>query len=198
MPNECFNSLHISSNDIQQLDNFVDQAICKNSQLSFSTFLPCIDQEDPRQSKIDNWGTYREPLDIEYERQSHDTVTYSFYTAWSPPIKFLEQVSLVYPALTFYIEFEEPGVGLFGNAEIINGNVFEEDTSDIIEWLQYSIANICANNTNDVDEVIIGNLRELKLLISQREFEHYINGLDLSTEIKIIFDEEFKECLIVD
>ena len=44
-------------------------------------------------------------------------VEYAFDTAWSPPIKFLENVAKQWPNLTFVLEYEELGMGFKGLAK---------------------------------------------------------------------------------
>ena len=52
-------------------------------------------------------------------------VEYEFYTAWSPPIEFLQTVAVQWPALVFVLAYEEPGVGFKGIAKF-QGEIHED------------------------------------------------------------------------
>ena len=50
---------------------------------------------------------------------------YEFYTAWSPPIEFLQNVAVQWPTLLFVLEYEEPGVAFKGLAKF-QGEIHED------------------------------------------------------------------------
>ena len=50
---------------------------------------------------------------------------YEFYTAWSPPIEFLQTVAVQWPALHFVLAYEEPGMGFKGLAKF-QGEIHED------------------------------------------------------------------------
>jgi len=52
-------------------------------------------------------------------------VEYEFYTAWSPPIEFLQKVAVQWPALVFVLVYEEPGVAFRGLAKF-QGEIHED------------------------------------------------------------------------
>ena len=52
-------------------------------------------------------------------------ITYEFYTAWSPPIEFLQTVAVQWPALVFVLAYEEPGIGFKGIAKF-QGEIHED------------------------------------------------------------------------
>ena len=72
--------------------------------------------------QIANWGTKWNayevypstfPLVLE-EVEDKGDLTFSFETAWSPPIEWLIQMSEKYPALTFSLMYDEPGMAFCG------------------------------------------------------------------------------------
>lgn len=74
--------------------------------------------------QMENWGCKwgASGPGILVEREGH--VEYEFYTAWSPPIKFLENVAKQWAALVFVLSYEEPGMGFKGIAK------FKGDTKE--------------------------------------------------------------------
>jgi hypothetical protein len=57
------------------------------------------------------------------DREGH--VEYEFYTAWSPPEKFLQTVAVQWPALVFVLAYEEPGLAFKGLAKF-HGEIHED------------------------------------------------------------------------
>lgn len=51
---------------------------------------------------------------------------YTFETAWSPPLEWLEAVASQYPTLRFCLRYSEPGMGIQGVAEGEAGRVTDE------------------------------------------------------------------------
>lgn len=76
------------------------------------------------------WGT---KWDIEATLQyaSENSLQYSFQSAWSPPVEAIVGISQQYPRLTFSIEYEETGIGFYGNIKIVDGEVVENDSGEI-------------------------------------------------------------------
>jgi len=66
------------------------------------------------------WGADNSMIVGEWEGH----VEYSFETAWSPPIKFFENLAKQWPNLTFVLQYEELGVGFKGIAK------FKGDTKE--------------------------------------------------------------------
>lgn len=74
--------------------------------------------------QIKHWGT---KWDIEAELVDDEAengyLTYSFNSAWSPPVEWLEHVSREYPTIRFLLKYEEDGAGFMGRAKAIGGVV---------------------------------------------------------------------------
>ena len=64
-----------------------------------------------------NWGCKwgAEGSTILDEWEGH--VEYEFYTAWSPPQRFLQIMAVQWPSLVFVLVYEEPGIGFKGLAK---------------------------------------------------------------------------------
>jgi hypothetical protein len=77
---------------------------------------------------IKNWGTkWDVGISSSIVSQSADQIKYHFNSAWSPPIAWLEFVSVLYPKLEFILDYEEGGMAFAGTASVINGEVNIED-----------------------------------------------------------------------
>ena len=69
-----------------------------------------------------NWGTkWDVNCDATCLTETPTSLFYSFETAWSPPVEWLEKVCAIFPLLEFELEYEEGGVGLQGRATGSNG-----------------------------------------------------------------------------
>ena len=64
-----------------------------------------------------NWGCKWGASDPGVLSEWEGHVEYEFYTAWSPPIEFLQTVAVQWPALVFVLVYEEPGMGFKGIAK---------------------------------------------------------------------------------
>jgi len=70
------------------------------------------------------------------ERPGHEgTLTYTFDTAWSPPTAWLAAVTVLYPDLSFELEYSEPGSGFIGESHGADG-IFEDNdrNMDLIDY----------------------------------------------------------------
>ena len=79
-----------------------------------------------------NWGTKWGPSDTyvssEYsESEGKATVSYSFESAWSPPLDFFHKIAQDWPTLTFDLDYSEPGMCFAGQTIWENGGVVFED-----------------------------------------------------------------------
>lgn len=136
MPNWCSNSLTITPKDndkktLIELKAFYFEnkgAIDgEASELTFSSSVPVpknLTGEQAYDYRVNKWGTKWEPYEVYFENRG-DELNYTFQTAWAPPIQWAEKTSKLYPNLIFSLEFEEPGVGLFGGIQASDGDVSE-------------------------------------------------------------------------
>jgi hypothetical protein len=76
-----------------------------------------------------NWGTKWDAYET-YCEKSIKELFYTFDTAWSPPVNWLEKVSKKYPKLRFTLEYREGGAGFEGAAIAENGEI-SDDCRDI-------------------------------------------------------------------
>ena len=87
------------------------------------------------QWQTDHWGT---KWDVDGELlENHNTfLQYSFDSAWSPPISFLEKVAKDYPSLTFELEYYEGGMEFAGRSTF-DGDRHIEEPLPIEDFVDY-------------------------------------------------------------
>ena len=133
MPNYCENTLTLSCANSTRLQTFYDDNYESESQiLSFDKLVPVPENED----NDSMWGTKWEAIRVSFEGQFTSFV-YSFDTAWSPPLSWLQTVVRKYPDIRFELEFSESGCDFWGKYLYENGvNVsFEESTLGDYNWI---------------------------------------------------------------
>src|ERR1017187_6850446 len=94
------------------------------SPLNFHSLVPVPEEvlrpgygEAGNDWELRNWGAKWGASDAGLVDEWDGCLMYSFNTAWSPPIAFLENVSQQWPTLTFILEYDEPGMGFKGIAK---------------------------------------------------------------------------------
>ena len=152
MPNWCNNSLEVNGK-VEKVKEFVS----KFEKEGFDGFVPTpkdliehpapIDVEELREYfikkygapdwyewRLKNWGTKWNPADVCVTGDIEAGRANVFFdTAWAPPIEFFDEVVKMYPGLEFILEYEEPGMGFFGEAKWSEG---ERDYDECYEWEQ--------------------------------------------------------------
>ena len=167
MPNYCNCSLTLSVDDEDPnikdiLLNFYNNNKKENLLLSFSKEVPMPESESENwyQWCVENWGTKWEPLDVyveeNYENVLSPNLSYFFDTAWSPPLDWLSKVSGKYPKITFFIEYSEPGMDIYGESRYTNGELTYELSSPL------SLYNWSKIDISKLDEIILKKLYTLK------------------------------------
>lgn len=138
MPNWCFNYLEVEG-PYEEVERFVTEVKTEDTELSFEVHAPT--DEDSIEACVDRWGTKWDACDVsmvssnvEKTADGKGESVYIFTTAWSPPIYWLETVSVKFPTLSFVLEAEEPGVEYY--AKIISTNGSQENIEYTKEeWL---------------------------------------------------------------
>lgn len=151
MPNWCFNKLIVKSNGCEsEFQKFIAQGRTteiidgkEENVWRISNYIPAPERlleenlyENEKKELINlygydnwydwsqfNWGTKWECDDQEFGSQviDNDIFETSFYSAWTPPIEFLIKTSILYPMLSFNLDFIEPGCNYAGTTYINNG-----------------------------------------------------------------------------
>ena len=151
MPNWCYNRLIVKSNDDKSsFRRFMDEGRKKEMiegeqkmVWRISNYFPTpekllqenlseIDKQELKtmygfddwyEWRLFNWGTKWDCDDYGFESSTDEKSYYilDFDSAWSPPIEFLINVSIIYPTLSFQLEYIEPGNQFAGTTYINNG-----------------------------------------------------------------------------
>jgi len=146
MPNWCNNSLTISHKDADTLDNLMalvraDAESGVDAINLFNHIKPMPeelrDTTSPSDSPnwydwcCDNWGTKWDACSVDFEEYDN-IVTFSFDTAWSPPLPVYEALAdMGFEVQAYYVEFGMMYAGSWHcNAD---GEVSEEYSDDISE-----------------------------------------------------------------
>ena len=148
MPNWCNNYLKVTSpvaEDIQKFKKKAKPDKEKNEETCLSLEKLCPRPKSEEKNwydwNCDNWGT-KWDVDASLLNSSDNELNYSFDSAWSPPVEAFEKISKYFPSLTFFLEFEELGMGFAGNASITDGDCNIED-----EEILYGICPECLEET---------------------------------------------------
>jgi hypothetical protein len=86
-----------------------------------------------------HWGTKSDLLDVRVHNNGVDgEATYSFDTAHSPPLLWLEKVAKEWPELQFNLVYEQGYLHLAGQAVFVGGALFKEDTFEGEEYRTFA------------------------------------------------------------
>ena len=121
MPNWCTNNLTVEGLTAR---TFYEENKDDPTDLTFAKSVPNGD-----------WGTKWDiycdcDCDFDGEETEGGCVTYSFETAWGPPLRWLEQVALANIDLRFEIAYEEAGCDFRGRMVYENGTLVSETDSN--------------------------------------------------------------------
>jgi hypothetical protein len=198
MPNWCYNKLVVKSNgDLSEFRRFMKQGRRKESvdgeELNvwrISNHLPIpiellvdnlskLEKENLKNIfgfnnchdwRLFNWGTNWDCDDSGFESFTDEDSIFEteFDSAWGPPIEFLINVSIMYPSLSFQLEFIETGMSFAGVVYINNGLFLE----------------LCGNPVNKNEEGEIVNV------IFDPDIEKYILPTGESIDEQDWYDNE--------
>ena len=146
MPNYCSNKLTITGPDTD-VRSFKEKAAgpcpwlkldeTEVEVLNFHSLVPVPDEVLKAGYEAagydwerENWGCKWGADEPQILDEGGNCLIYEFYTAWSPPIEFLEKVAVLWPVLQFVLEYEEPGIGFKGLAKF-QGDIHEDHCIDL-------------------------------------------------------------------
>ena len=134
MPNFCHNSLTIigKTDLLEQFYkiNYKDQY----QPLSFENLVPVLSNKEHDMNELDcseMWGTKWDAMDFNTTSIVDDTLTYNFYTPWSPPTTWLGKVVELYPDLYYELEYSDCGGDLWGKQIYKDGFMENEECGSL-------------------------------------------------------------------
>ena len=177
MPNYVYNRLTIIGKMPAEIQKFyfenkpVKAPHQEDESLSFNMSVP--EPNGPMDWRIENWGCKWDASNTKCV-SGETKLDYTFTTPWSPPSAWLDTVSRKYPALTFYLRFEDEAFAFFALAKVTNGvTTFLEDykVGDIIPYLTRN------HNIYPEDLLVLaeraGVTQEVCLGTAQLDHEHF-------------------------
>lgn len=115
------------------------------SQAGKSTINAILGTENPQDGytwQIKNWGTKWDVNDPAIMFSGNDEASLIFSTAWSPPIRWLENVAAQFPDLEFELFFEEMGSVFGGNFVWSDGELqFHEEVQGWEDLKEFCLRN---------------------------------------------------------
>lgn len=148
MPNYCSNEIVVTGRSPEDIDMFLEFLAKGKSPFDFNLFTPypaqfakldAIAQElrdnGVRWDKIpkdgynqggyewciEHWGTKWNSISPTVQKTDNKRVVIGFDTAWSPCQPIIVKMAEFFPALSFYVNYSEPGIGFEGEAEFHDG-----------------------------------------------------------------------------
>ena len=160
MANECMNYITIKGDkDLLQIfaDSYLEKIKAKDYELDFNIIAPIPeDCDNDYDFRIQNWGNKWDGTNgyVSFHLDSKEPEIFlDVATAWGPCLPITIKLIELCPALYFYHEYYEPGMGFCGYIEH-----FAEDSPDYYIEKEYSV---------DYDP------REYWIFMFDKEFENF-------------------------
>jgi len=135
MANNCNNFIYFNGDDSARVNDMFQRAMEYNDEYGYG-WLP---EDDDIKALF-----YQHYL-FDVERQ--DTDMWRCWTKWSPPIDELCIISRSFPSVKFYMEWDEPGMALYGRCKISNGVV-----TSLVELADEDLEQVSYDDENNLYE----------------------------------------------
>ena len=132
MPNHCETDLYISGpkEEIDRMFELVGLDNKEDPKFDFSKIIPFPDHmQNGYEWCVANWGTKWNAYDVLFRNYDNHIIV-TFQTPWRPPIPVLLRLHVLFPLLTFNVEYFEHGVECAGGFTLYSKLEHYEDT----EW----------------------------------------------------------------
>lgn len=132
--------------------------------------MPESENENWYEWNNNNWGTKWDPKNSSINEQNDNMVIFTFDTAWSPPLSWLEKTSSLYENLKFEINYEEHGCNFCGTKiyqdgnlemsleETINDKILREFNENKEEILEEIYNDVCKDDLEKRTQLIRSNI----------------------------------------
>ena len=131
----CFNALVPTPEAVLQIGYDGHNKLPKDA-LRYALTGRSFEPIDGYHWNIQNWGTkwdvYRDrltPEDMGWQ-EGCDSISFSFDTAWTPPVFWFERMTEIFPTLYFKLHYEEPGCYFAGDLIYEDGNIIDDAYDD--------------------------------------------------------------------
>ena len=205
MPNWCNNVLTLSGKDAETIYEILQKP---DTKVLFESLIETNKQKYCKNEKIDgitevkiddkffnwynhNWNEYGVKWDVPihdvYMSNWERELQLDFDTAWSPPIEFIQKLSVKYPELDINLKYSESGNDFGGNIDFVGGDIVYEDDLSYIEFLY--------NYDSDAFQLELQNVKEFfdkeEFIKWFEELEEKHEGGFMKREIQKFIDENY-------
>lgn len=215
MPNYCYNTLIITSENSDEVKKFFEENKSinnkdsnENSYLSFSKSVPMPENEkDWYNWNCQNWGTKWDAIDVEiYNSSSHSSseneflieegtteIIYSFSTAWGPALSWLETTAKKYPNLNFENEYSECGMNFYGKRIYSEGELTEDIQMELSEynWDKVDKDQLMLIINDKMNEDEGSSVEDL----AEEVMEGYANNVEYLDNIQSFIEDEIQKII---
>jgi len=142
MANNCWNLLSVTG-PVGDVQKFHDACDFKNFP---ACFIPCPEEVKTMHDKsvtdkertqiavkhgVGSWYDFAikrySSKWCNFEGQDPQPGDYAFDSTWSPPEEAIRRISLLFPTLTFTLEYDEQGMAFQGKIVYLNGETLDEE-----------------------------------------------------------------------
>lgn len=187
MPNWCLNKGTIFCQDDEVLNEIRRRITCLDNIIS----CPNAHHENQIEWNTANWGTkWDVDFLLEFDAANLHTLTFSFNTAWAPPLMAFAHLSLRFPSIKIDFLYREDGMLLMGVVCFTMGRIIK---NDIIGGFYYKTSRV-------YDALLTSFLEPIRSLLVQEIEEandfhlEYVKECEENRE-EPIFDDEL---LVID
>lgn len=142
MPNWCSNYVSILGPEEKMNEFYSLLALNQDDPpiLSFDKVVPRPKTEDANWHEWNNihWGVKWEIEESYPEEWDENSADYYFETAWGPPLAFFKTVSEMFPLLSVFVRYAEPGMMFGGRVAYLAGEVTEEQEYNEEEFIPFA------------------------------------------------------------
>ena len=129
MPNWCENTLEVWG-DEKELKEFKEKTIKKDVfHMGELLPIPKDKKDDWYNWNVTNYGTKWDDMEIDHLAGDDEQLVVEFYSAWSPPSEFIENIYKKFPNLHFKLRYDEPGMAFFGITTAGDGSYNDASSS---------------------------------------------------------------------
>lgn len=108
MANICTNWVEVKGNE-KQVKALFDLV---GENFDFEKVIPT--KSDSSSEAREKWGCSSIAFDVGHYNQSEFAHKWEFWTKWCPPVYIYEKLCELFPDVSIYWRYEEPGVGFYG------------------------------------------------------------------------------------
>lgn len=137
MPNWCNNQLLIQG-DSKTIVEFVNAVTLPNEFQQDETYAileslyPTPKDVDVYEWNCEHWGSkWADCNTFMVSSELDNEVIFVFDSAWSPPLEGIAFIASMFPTLEFFLSYDEPNIGFYGNTTFYSDGFFLDDCQEL-------------------------------------------------------------------